>query len=177
MQLPSKLLTNSSHANSSQPRPYLAPTLLLPLPLPLTRWFAAGGAEAAEGASGASAEDERGDNQRGDAAPVPTPQLLAPLVITPERRAAEGGAAEVQAPIEAPIEAPTEAPTEAPAEAPAEAPVDAPVDAPVEAPQSDQGSPHPRRRGYVRAASGYLYNSLPSLSGSASLNSTPLKQG
>ena len=86
-----------------------------------------------------------------------TPQLLAPLVITPERRAAEGGAAEVQAPIEAPVEAPAEAP--------------------VEAPQSDQGSPHPRRRGYVRAASGYLYNSLPSLSGSASLNSTPLKQG
>ena len=82
-----------------------------------------------------------------------TPQLLAPLVITPERRAAEGGADEVQAPMEAPAEAP------------------------VEAPQSDQGSPHPRRRGYVRAASGYLYNSLPSLSGSASLNSTPLKQG
>ena len=157
MLAPNKLLTNSSHANSSQPRPYLAPTLPLPSPLPLTRWIAAGGAEAAEGASGASAEDERGDNQRGDAAPVPTPQLLAPLVITPERRAAEGGAAEVQAPVEAPM--------------------DAPAEAPVEAPQSDQGSPHPRRRGYVRAASGYLYNSLPSLSGSASLNSTPLKQG
>ena len=66
---------------------------------------------------------------------------------------------------------------DAPVDAPVYAPVEAPVDAPVEAPQSDQGSPHPRRRGYVRAASGYLYNSLPSLSGSASLNSTPLKQG
>ena len=42
--------------------------------------------------------------------------------------------------------------------------------------ESDQGSLHPRRRGYVRAASGYLYNSLPTLSGSASLKSTPLKQ-
>ena len=31
---------------------------------------------------------------------------------------------------------------------------------------------HPRQ-GYVRTAGGYLYNSLPSLSGSASLRSTP----
>jgi len=109
-------------------------------------WIAA---DDAEGSSlrGASAEDERGDNQRG--------------VVTPPKRGAPKGAA---------------------------AEVEAPVAAPVEAPHSAQGSPaaellgspypsdYPRRRGYVRAASGYLYNSLPTLSGSASLKSTPLKQ-
>ena len=86
-----------------------------------------------------------------------------------------------------------QAPTQAPTQAPAQVPLQAPLQAPIEAPPSGYGSPPPRRRGYVRTASGYLYNSLPSLrgtpnstpnsvpslSGSASLRSTrsPLRQG